>query len=134
MRGLFVDTSAWIALVEKRHALRERVTALLQGFPGRLYTSNFVLNETVTLCQVRHDHAAARALGSHILDSPDLQLLRLSGQDERRSWELFLDRKDKAYSYTDCTSFVMMRRLNIERAVALDDDFRREGFEVLPAS
>ena len=132
MRGLFVDTSAWIALVEKRHALRQRVAALLQGFPGRLYTSNFVFDETVALCQVRHDHAAARALGSHILDSPDLQLLRLSSQDERRSWELFLDRKDKAYSYTDCTSFVLMRRLGLTEVATLDLDFRREGFVTLP--
>jgi predicted nucleic acid-binding protein len=37
------------------------------------------------------------------------------------------------YSYTDCTSFVLMRRLRIQQAIALDADFQREGFLLLPA-
>jgi predicted nucleic acid-binding protein len=39
---------------------------------------------------------------------------------------------DQIYRFTDCTSFVLMRRLTIARAVALDDDFRREGFVSVP--
>ena len=46
---------------------------------------------------------------------------------------MFLNRPDQAYSYTDCTSFVSMRRLRLDRAAALDQDFRREGFAVVPA-
>ncbi|MFT3773889.1 MAG: hypothetical protein QM820_51630 [Minicystis sp.] len=45
---------------------------------------------------------------------------------------MFLARPDKRYSFTDCTSFVLMRRLGLRTAVSLDDDFRQEGFEVLP--
>lgn len=47
-------------------------------------------------------------------------------------WDLFQARGDKSYSFTDCTSFALMRRLGLEEAVALDADFRREGFRVLP--
>ena len=39
---------------------------------------------------------------------------------------------DQMYSFTDCTSFVLMRRLTIARAVALADDFRREGCVSVP--
>ena len=38
----------------------------------------------------------------------------------------------KTYSYTDCTSFVVMRRLGLHTAIALDADFQREGFALLP--
>jgi len=35
---------------------------------------------------------------------------------------------------TDCTSFVVMRRLGLTVAVAVDDDFRQEGLRTLPES
>ena len=56
----------------------------------------------------------------------------MTAADELAAWKLFLDRPDKRYSFTDCTSFALMRRLGIEVALALDDHFRQEGFEVLP--
>jgi len=42
-------------------------------------------------------------------------------------------RADKSYSFTDCTSFVLVRREKIATAVALDNHFSQEGFIVAPA-
>ena len=53
--------------------------------------------------------------------------------DERAAWSLFEKRPDKSYSFTDCTSFVLMRRERIGAAVALDQHFTQEGFVVAPA-
>lgn len=61
-----------------------------------------------------------------------MDLFRVSASDERAAWELFLAREDKAYTFTDCTSFVLMRRLDAPRAMALDGHFRQEGFETVP--
>lgn len=36
-------------------------------------------------------------------------------------------------SLVDGTSFEVMRRRGIRRALALDEDFARQGFDVLPA-
>ena len=58
--------------------------------------------------------------------------MRVSAADERAAWELFAERGDKPYSVTDCTSFVLMRRLGLATAATLDADFRREGFAVVP--
>ena len=58
--------------------------------------------------------------------------LRITPEDENAAWELFCKRPDHTYSFTDCTSFVIMRRLGIKTAAALDDDFASEGFESLP--
>ena len=35
-------------------------------------------------------------------------------------------------SFTDCTSIVLMRRLHIDTVLTLDDDFRRQGFTMIP--
>ena len=52
--------------------------------------------------------------------------------DERTAWVLFERRPDKSYSFTDCTSFVLMRRERIGHAIALDEHFAQEGFTVAP--
>lgn len=48
-------------------------------------------------------------------------------QSDHPSWSLFLARPDKTYSYTDCISFVLMRRLGLHRALALDADFQQKS-------
>ena len=61
---------------------------------------------------------------------PDHAAIRWLYEDA--AWDLFQKRRDKTYWFTDCTSFVVMRRLGLEAAITLDDDFRREGFSALP--
>ena len=55
-----------------------------------------------------------------------------SAAEELRAWTLFLERPDKWYTLTDCLSFVIMRRLGIDTAVATDNHFRQEGFLTAP--
>ena len=40
--------------------------------------------------------------------------------------------RDKAYSFTDCTSFVVMQELRLKQALTTDHHFRQMGFQVLP--
>ncbi len=65
--------------------------------------------------------------------SPDsVDLIRVTPEDEQMAWTLFRNRSERRYSFTDCTSFALMRRLGIDAALALDEDFRAEGFRVMP--
>jgi predicted nucleic acid-binding protein len=129
----FVDTSAWFAYVNRLDPDHTRIHSLFQTFQGRLVTSNFIFDETVTLCLYRLGYQVATRVGEVLLDPTVVDLLRLTPDDEHRAWALFPARPDKTYSYTDCTSFVLMRRLRIQQAIALDADFQREGFLLLPA-
>jgi predicted nucleic acid-binding protein len=70
-------------------------------------------------------------VGETLLDVDVVDLIRVTPAYERAAWDLFMKRTDKEYSFTDCTSFALMRRLKITTAVSLDDDFRREGFDLL---
>ena len=65
-------------------------------------------------------------------DSDSVDLVRVTIADEHAAWDLFRARPDQTYSFTDCTSFVLMRRLGLDAALALDADFRTEGFRVVP--
>jgi predicted nucleic acid-binding protein len=129
---LFVDTSAWYAFVNRRDPEHAPARTLFEEFEGRLVTSNYVFDETVALCVQRLGHASAVRVGDVLLDADAVQLVRATPDDERDAWDLFRECTDKVYSFTDCISFAMMRRLGIARAAALDEDYRREGFEVLP--
>jgi hypothetical protein len=132
MEHAFVDTSAWFAYANRHDPDHTRIRTALQTFQGRLVTSNFIFDETVTLCLYRLGHQVAAAVGAVLLDATVVALLRVTPEDEQSAWALFLARPDKTYSYTDCTSFVLMRRLRLQRAIALDTDFQREGFLLLP--
>ncbi len=129
---LFVDTSAWFALINRRDPDHREVSKTLESSRGRLITSNYVFDETVTLCRHRLGHDAAVRVGDQLRGGAVADLVRASADDEGAAWDLFRRRNDKDYSFTDCVSFAMMRRLGIERAAACDDDFKREGFTVLP--
>src|SRR5262249_10970666 len=132
MERLFVDTSAWFAYTNAKDPDHRAVRKILREFQGRLSTSNFIFDETISLCLYRLGHDAARRVGSVLLDSASIDLIRLTPQDEQAAWALFCRRADKRYSFTDCTSFELLRRLRVPTVLALDDDFRSEGFHTLP--
>ena len=132
MERLFVDTSAWFAYINRKDPDHAAISKVLQDFTGRLVTSNFVFDETVSLCLYRMGHAVASTAGNVLLDPLVVDLIRLTSNDEQTAWQLFRERGDHRFSFTDCTSFVLMRRLNLHTAAALDEDFRAEGFVVVP--
>lgn len=127
-----MDTSAWFAFANRRDRDHAAVAAVLREAGTRLVTSSFVFDEAVTLCAYRLGHPAAVQVGRVLRDPAAVDLVGVTPADEEEAWQLFEDRPDESYSFTDCTSFVLMRRMGIEVAVALDDDFRREGFAVRP--
>lgn len=129
---LFVDTSAWFAFVNRKDPDHAAVREVLTGHGDRLVTSNFVFDETVTLARYRLGHHVAAKIGESLLDANVVRLIRATSDDELRAWDLFCKRPDQPYSFTDCLSFEMMKRLKIATVAALDEDFVREGFQVLP--
>lgn len=131
MTLVFVDTSAWLALVDRHEDETDAVTAVVKAPGTRLVTSTYVFDETVTIVKSRIGHDAAVKVGT-FLRSGEVELMPLEGADEEAAWRLFTERRDKNYSFTDCTSFVIMRRLGLKVAVTLDDDFKKEKFTVKP--
>ncbi len=45
---------------------------------------------------------------------------------------MFFRHRDKGYSFTDCTSFVVMQELKLRHTLTTDAHFRQMGFQVVP--
>jgi predicted nucleic acid-binding protein len=132
VKPLFVDTSGWYDLLFSGSPKHDEIVKLMRA-PGAIFvTSTYVLDELVALLLTRGDHATAARAGLHIRSAAEVRVEHPDATEELRAWALFLERPDKTYTLTDCLSFVIMRRLRIETAIATDEHFRQEGFVTLP--
>jgi predicted nucleic acid-binding protein len=133
IRRLFVDTSAFYAMMDRRsreHGRSIAVHETLIAEQRHLFTTNFVLAEIHALLLNRHGRtSAAQAL--EWIDRSTVELVRVSEADELRAREIIFSHIDKDYSYTDATSFAVMERLHIGAAFAFDRHFAQYGFAVL---
>jgi predicted nucleic acid-binding protein len=131
--ALFVDTSAWFSYINARDPDHERLQAILDAYAALPLTSTYVFDEIVTLTRARLGHRIACLVGKTLLDPKLVTLLHVTPSDERAAWKLFEKRADKSYSFTDCTSFIVMQRQKIGLALTLDHHFAQEGFRTVPA-
>jgi predicted nucleic acid-binding protein len=90
-----VDTSAWLASVNRLDADYTLIRSVFQTFQGRLVTSNFSFDGTVILCLYRLGCWVAAMVGEVLLDPTVVDLLRLTPEVEHRAWTLMLAWPDK---------------------------------------
>ena len=134
---IFVDTSAWVALLDNRDGYHRRASEfqreLQKGAHGRLITTDYVLDESVTYLRLAAGVDQVKEFRRVIESSGSLQIVWTTSDLFWASWDQLIDRPDKRWSFTDCISFQTMRNLGIESAFSFDTDFRQAGFKVLPA-
>ena len=128
MKRVFVDSSAWFAFVKAGDPNHAAVREALNRWEGRLVTSNFVFDEVVTLVGARMGHSSAVRVGEALLNPEVADLIPVTPEDEESAWQAFTRHKDKGWSYTDCTSFTLMRRLRLPAAVTMSNS---SGFAVV---
>jgi hypothetical protein len=137
MNAVFVDTGGWMACADRADpahlACRTARDATLEA--GRmLITTDFVVDETLTLIRFRLGLAAANAWWRQIDGSTRLRWERVENDRFERSRNLFFHYRDKDLSFTDCTSIAVMRELKLTTVITTDGHFRQVGFDVLPVS
>jgi uncharacterized protein len=125
---IFVDTSVWFAQLVKADADHRLVQEWYDQNQIRLVTTDYVLDELLTLLKARGHAELACSAGQRFLDQIVCELIYLTVEDIEEAWRLFRRFDDKAWSFTDCTSYIVMQRLGITTAAALDDHFRQFGF------
>ncbi len=132
---LFVDTAGWVMMVDgadRQHsrACRHRDGHLERG--GVLVTSDYVVDETLTLLRMRLGLDVAESWWRMVSGSRRVRFEAVDAQRAERAREIFFGWRDKAFSFTDCTSFVLMRELRISSALTSDRHFSQAGFAVAP--
>lgn len=132
---IFVDTGAFLARYIERdqhHRAARKLWQELGRSRQRLATSNFVMDEMLTLLGRRADFSFAAARGRLLFSSMQLVMLRPDPEDELRALELFEKFADQQVSFTDAVSFALMAKSGIDTAFTFDAHFARAGFATLP--
>lgn len=131
--SLFVDTSALFALLDGDEPRHPDVVAAWQSVTGdgrSLFTSNYVLVETFALIQRRLGIQAVHGFADAFV--PLLQPVWVDEELHAAAIASLFTAAQRHLSLVDCVSFELMRRLGLTDVLALDADFARQGFNLLP--
>lgn len=131
---VFVDTSGWYAVIDRRDAHHDRAKELIRRAlrrGGRLVTTDYVVDESCTLAKVRAGTLAATRLLDLLRDTRAVEWEWIGSERFARAEALFRKQTDQAFSFTDCTSFEVMRERSLRSALTSDGDFRIVGYEPL---
>ena len=114
-----------------RNAVTLRDTLLKTG--KILVTSDYILDESYTVIRFRAGHHIAVQFGEAVRGSRFLRVEYIAPELNEKAWELFRTFSDHEFSFTDCTSFILMERLKIKTAFTFDAHFKEYGkFNISP--
>ena len=124
---IFVDTGAWFASVIPSDQDHMAATDWLNQNTEPLITTDYVVDETLTLLKARGQSAHAMRLGEEFFRGKLVRVYYLVEDDIHLTWETFKRFSDKDWSFTDCSSKVVMDKLHLTHAFAFDHHFRQFG-------
>lgn len=130
---IFVDTGAWYALFDPNDQDHQAANDWYDRNIEPLVTTDYILDEVLTLLRVRGEFQRAVRIGEAILAEDICILEWVLREDIVRGWEIFSTYRDKRWSFTDCVSRSVIERLKIMEAFSFDDHFRQFGIvDVVP--
>jgi len=131
MTAAFADTAYFLALLNPADELHPRALEFNQGEARPLVTTEFVLMEVGDGLS----RPANRQIFAHLIDllrrQPDVEIVPSSSSLFGKACELHASRKDKNWSLTDCTSFVVMAERSLQDVLTSDHHFQQAGFRPL---
>ena len=130
----FVDTSDFFALLAERDPAHKRATEVLARAArtrARFVTTDYVLDETVTLLKARGLSHLVEALFEAVFTSSACRVEWMDSSRFEQARQFVIKHGDQPWSFTDCSSFCVMHELKLFEALTTDIHFRHAGFEPL---
>jgi len=128
---VFADTFALIAWLNPRDDAHAVVSAYLDGFTGRLVTTEWVLVELADALSAPDARLTAAAFLKAVRADPLFDVVGYVPIVYQAGFELFASRPDKAWSLTDCISFGVMAERKLSDALTADQHFEQAGFRAV---
>lgn len=132
MDFVFVDTSAWYAYFDNSDTDHAAAVEFMNNSSSPLITSNYIVDETLTLFRTKVGHSQAVTIGKQFFAERLARLVRITERDEQTTFKLFSEYDDKNFSFTDCSSFVVMLRMGVNKVFTFDKHFQQMGFIKVP--
>lgn len=134
MNQVFLDSSYFKALIDEFddfHKIAFLIFSELNEHKSELITTNYIVDETLTLLRVKKNLDAAILLRDLIrAGSPIITIYRITPEDDADAWSWFTNSWSRL-SFTDCTSFAVMKRLGLTHVATFDKHFSLAGFTIV---
>lgn len=129
----FFDTGGWFAQFVKGDQDHARAVTWMSANTLPLVTTDYIVDELLTLLRARGERVLALRVAETMIAQRVCRIEWISPRDFEDAIDIYCGASDKNWSFTDCTSFAVMRRLSIRCAFAFDAHFRQVGtLEVVP--
>ena len=130
---IFVDTGAWFAFCVPCDVDHVAATQFAKNNSERFVTTDYVLDELLTLLKARGEFERALRIGPELMAGNTARFELVQESDLKEAWTVYKRFRDKLWSFTDCVSYAVMQRLDIKTAFAFDEHFRQFGtVDVVP--
>jgi len=134
VKPVFIDTAGWACLLDRReakHGEAARLMAECSQIRRPLVTTDYVVDETATLLIARRAGGLLGDFFELIGRSAALTVTPVGPGRFREACGYLLKHRDQGYSFTDVTSFIVMRELGMTDALTEDRHFEQAGFRCL---
>ena len=127
----FADTFAFLAWLNPRDHAHALVSAYLDGFTGRIVTTEWVLMEVADALSAPAARSTAVAFLKAVREDALFEVVGYVQAVYQAGFDLFAKRPDKAWSLTDCISFEVMNERGLTDALTSDHHFEQAGFRAV---
>ena len=134
MKEVFADTGYWLALLLPKDDLHNQAKRLTTELRDRqIVTSEMIFTEVLNSLSKQKEYTRQKASKLIQQARPSLGIIVILQTSElfENALALYINRLDKAWSLTDCTSFWIMEQRGIQKALAYDKHFEQAGFLAL---
>ena len=125
--AVFIDTGIFVAARNRSDINHTRSKELMRqaltGQYGRIYTSDYIIDEAITAALARtHSLEISKNTGRFIIESTRIVKLHVAEREFSKAWRKFQD-LNKPLSFTDVTTLTLMEEHGIEKVMSFDRDF-----------
>ncbi|MGI9028081.1 MAG: type II toxin-antitoxin system VapC family toxin [Candidatus Saccharimonadales bacterium] len=121
--NVFVDSNFLIGLYNASDTLHGKTSAInarLASSGARLYVSNYILLEVLTVLSQRIGRAEAIAVGNNIIDGGHIEVIHINEDMHALSWNIFQLVTNKNVSFVDCSILAVMQDSGIRHLLTFD--------------
>ncbi|HNZ27816.1 MAG TPA: PIN domain-containing protein [Spirochaetota bacterium] len=129
---IFVDTGFFYSFLDEDDKNHNVSINCFSNRKELFVTSNYIIDELITLLRARKIQIN---LFSNFIDSlieeKIMTVYRITHELELKSWKIMKKYKEHNFSFTDCTSFVVMKMKKINKVLTFDEHFKIMRFEII---
>jgi uncharacterized protein len=128
MKPIFADTSFYYALLNSRDIAHRESLHLSNTLRRSIVTTEFVLLELANAFSCSAQRKIIGNLIERFRNNPRIRIIHASSELFMQCIVLYSQRQDKEWSLTDCISFIVMHKNDIDEALTTDRHFAQAGF------